>query len=94
VLRAVCEQVLADEVAHVRFQSERFARVFRHRSALRRRLALWGQWLLFIAGLLTVWFGHRHALRAGGYDWQHYWRSAWRHMCRAWWRMDPDQYDW
>jgi hypothetical protein len=94
VLRAICEQLLADEVSHVRFQGERFAALWRGRSPLRRRLALAGQRALFLAGVLTVWVGHRHVLRAGGYDWRHYWRSAWVHAQRAWARMDPDGYDW
>jgi hypothetical protein len=94
VLRAICAQILADEVTHLRFQSERFAILFRDRSPLRRRLTLLGQRALFLAGVLAVWACHGQALRAGGYDWPHYWRSAWGHMERAWVRMDPDQYEW
>jgi hypothetical protein len=94
VLRAVCGQILADEVSHVRFQSERFAAMFRDRSASRRRMALAGQRALFLAGTLAVWVGHRRALCAGGYGWRRYWRSAWGHARRAWARMDPDQYEW
>src|SRR5262249_60545744 len=42
VLRAICQQILVDEVSHVRFQCERFATLWRGRSPLRRRMALAG----------------------------------------------------
>src|SRR5262249_60030207 len=43
VLRAICRQILADEVTHVRFQCERFAALWRDRSPFRRRAALAGR---------------------------------------------------
>jgi hypothetical protein len=94
LLRAVCDQLLADEVSHIRFQSERFATFYRGRSPRRRRLALAGQRALFLAGVLTVWVGHRHVLTTGGYGWRRYWRTCWGHARRAWARMDPDLYEW
>jgi hypothetical protein len=94
VLRAICTQILADEVAHIRFQTERFAMLFRGRAPLRRRLALGGQKVLFLGTALAVWSGHRKALRAGGYGWRRFWQSAWHHMNQAWARMDPDRYEW
>jgi hypothetical protein len=94
VLRAVCAQILADEVSHVRFQCERFAVLFCGRPVWRRRLAMTRLRGLFLAGTLAVWAGHRRALRAGGYGWRRYWRSAWGHAGRAWARMNPDRYQW
>jgi hypothetical protein len=93
VLRAVCEQILADEVPHIRFQCERLAVLHRKRS----------RWLLGLTGVLhrvfftgitlAVWVGHRRVYRAGGYTFGRYW-AAWRKMRHAWRRIQPEAYDW
>jgi hypothetical protein len=94
VLRAICEQILSDEVKHVRFQCERLAILHRHRPR-------WLHWLtmrlhrVFFAGVtLAIWIGHRRALRAGGYGFGRFWRSAWTRMRHAWSIMDPRGYAW
>jgi hypothetical protein len=84
VLRAVCGQILADEVPHVRFQCERLALLLRRRGRLRRRLTLLAHRAFFALVVLLVWAGHRRALRAGGYGWRRYWRAAWDRMAAAW----------
>jgi hypothetical protein len=94
VLQAVCVQILADEGPHIRFQCQRLAQILRPRSALGRRLTLLGHRLFFSAVLVLVWVGHGKALRAGGYDWRRYWRSAWTKMNAAWRLMDPGRYVW
>lgn len=94
VLRALCGQILADEVPHIRFQCERLAVLHRRRS--RGLLALTGfVHRLFFAGVtLAVWVGHRRAYRAGGYTFGRFWAAAWRNMRYAWRWMRPDAYDW
>jgi hypothetical protein len=94
VLRAVCGQILADEVPHLRFQCERLATLFRGRPRWALGLTMLGQRLCFLVIVLLVWVGHRRALRAGGYRWRHYWRAAWDRMNAAWRLMDPRRYDW
>src|SRR5207253_8016938 len=80
VLRAICRQILADEVPHLRFQCERLA-ILLHR---RPRALLWvtmlGHRIGFLCVVMLVWLGHRRALRAGGYGWRRYWRAAWDRM--------------
>ena len=93
VLRAICEQILADEVAHIRFQCERLAVLHRSRPRLLRGLTMLFHRGLFAAITLAVWVGHRRALRAGGYGFAGYWRAAWRKMRHAWRLMSPDGYD-
>src|SRR5207248_9394291 len=66
VLRAVCSQILADEVPHLQFQCERLAILLRGRSRFALRLTLLAQRLAFAAVVGLVWLGHRRALRAGG----------------------------
>lgn len=92
VLSAICSQILADEVPHIRFQCQRLALLFRHRHRCAFRLTLLGQRLCFLVVVVLVWLGHRHALRAGGYGWRRYWRAAWARMNAAWWLMDPRRY--
>jgi hypothetical protein len=94
VLRAVCAQILADEVPHLRFQCERLAILFRRRSRFAYHLTMLGQRLGFFAVMILVWVGHRRALRAGGLGWRRYWRTAWTKMKAAWRLMDPRRYAW
>jgi hypothetical protein len=94
VLRAVCAQLLADEMPHLRFQCERLAALLRHRSRPGYRLTLLAQRLAYLVVVVLVWLGHRRALRAGGYRWRRYWRAAWVRMNTAWRLMDPGRYAW
>jgi hypothetical protein len=94
VLSAICVQILADEVPHIRFQCERLALLLRRRPPLALRLTMLGQRLCFLVVVVLVWAGHRRALRAGGYRWRRYWRAAWDRMNAAWRLMDPRRYAW
>jgi hypothetical protein len=94
VLRAICGQILVDEVPHIRFQCERLALLLRGRSRLGRWLTLLLHRLMFSVVVLLVWLGHRRALRAGGYRWRRYWRMAGARMARSWVLMNPKRYDW
>ncbi|HEY8506673.1 MAG TPA: ferritin-like domain-containing protein [Gemmataceae bacterium] len=94
LLRAVCAQILADEVPHLRFQCERLAAIYRGRSRAAFGLTMVAQRLFFLFVLVLVWAWHRKALRAGGYGWRRYRRAAWDRMRASWRRMDPRRYDW
>jgi hypothetical protein len=94
VLRAICSQILADEVPHLRFQCERLALLCHQRSRLAFGLTMFGHRLGFLLVVLLVWLGHGRALRAGGYGWRRYWRSAWNRMNESWRQMNPRRYRW
>jgi len=94
VLQAICRQILCDEVPHIRFQCERLAILHRTRSPWLLAFTRVGQRLLFTLITLAVWVGHRRALRAGGYEFSHFWRVAWGRMQRAWGMMLPAAYRW
>jgi hypothetical protein len=89
LLQAICSQILADEVPHLRFQNERLATIFSKRSRFMLGLTLLFQRACFLGVMLLVWLGHRRALRAGGYSWRRYWRAAWDRMNAAWRSMKP-----
>jgi hypothetical protein len=94
VLRRVCEQILRDEVPHIRFQCERLALIRRNRNGILRWLTAGVQRALFGGITVAVWVGHRRALRAGGFTLGRFWRSAWRQMRRAWGQTNPSKYRW
>jgi hypothetical protein len=92
VLVRLCEQILVDESAHVRFQSERLA--------LLRRNCWWPglvlraicERILFDAACCVVWRGHRGVFRAAHYSFCRFWRrahTAFRNSCRL---RDPRRY--
>jgi hypothetical protein len=92
LLRRLCDQILADEVAHVHFQTERLAILRRGRS---RWLIAAGSALhrLFMAGTCAVvWHKHGRAMRQGGWSFGRFWRDTWREMRDALNRMDPASY--
>jgi hypothetical protein len=92
VLRRLCDQILADEVQHVRFQCERLA-ILRARHV---KLTVWLKGTLqrtFFAGTCwVVWWKHRHALRAGGFSYRSFRRSARAEMNEAIRLMNPRNY--
>ncbi|MEZ6139162.1 MAG: ferritin-like domain-containing protein [Zavarzinella sp.] len=94
VLRRICEQILADEVAHIRFQCERLAILHRRRSKLLLQLTMVFHRIAFTAITIAVWVGHRKVLRAGGYNFHRFWRAVWGKMRFAWRLMSPDRYQW
>jgi hypothetical protein len=94
VLRRICEQILSDEVHHVRFQCERLAILLRDRPRWLRVLTMLLHYILFTGITLAIWAGHRRALQAGGYGFGRFWRSAWTKMNHAWVLMDPKGYRW
>ncbi len=94
VLRRICEQILRDEVPHIRFQCERLAVIHRKRNRVFRGLTMALHRVLFVGITAAVWIGHRRALRAGGFTRGRFWRTAWAHMRRAWRAMNPTAYRW
>ena len=92
VLRRLCDQILSDEVQHVRFQCERLA-ILRAR---RSRASVWLKGALqrwFFGGTCwVVWWKHRHALRAGGFSCRSFRRAARREMAGAVALMNPKNY--
>jgi hypothetical protein len=94
VLRAICEQILSDEVKHVRFQCERLAILHRDRPRWLRAITMLLHRIFFVGVTLAIWAGHKRALRAGGYGFARFWKNAWSKMNHAWRMMDPKAYRW
>ncbi len=92
LLRRLCEQLLRDEVHHLRFHTERLAILRRHRVRWRQRLARLGHATLFRGACLVVWLKHRAALRSGGFGFVLYWRACRREMRKVAAMMQPHNY--
>lgn len=93
VLRALCERILADEEAHVRFQAERLALLARGRGRASVALRRAAQRGLMLASLPVVWSAHRRAYRAGGYGFRRFVAETWRAFEAALSQMDPAIFD-
>ena len=93
VLRRVCDQILRDEVEHVRFQTERLAILRRGRPSSRLRLTAALHRFLFWGTVEVVAWRHRRALRAGGYSLKRFRREAWFEFQTDLGRMDPRTWD-
>jgi hypothetical protein len=89
VLRALCDRILADEAAHVRFQAERLAVLRASRGHVGVALAVAAQRLLFAGATLVVWRGHRRALLRGGFSFRRYWGQCWQRFGDAVVMMEP-----
>jgi hypothetical protein len=94
VLRAVCEQILADEVPHLRFQCERLAILHRRRAQSLLALTMLIHRVLFAGITLAVWIAHRPVFESAGLDLPRFWRKAWARMSRCWRQMSPAGYSW
>lgn len=94
VLRRVCEQILRDEVPHLRFQCERMAQILHRRPRRLRAGTLALHRLLFAGTTVVIWLGHRRALRAGGYTFRRFWRAAWARFRWTRMKMAPEGYSW
>ena len=81
VLRSVCDKLIADEVAHIRFQVERIAAVESDLPEWRRRLRDAAQGAVLIGATLVVYAGHRGVL--GGRGLVEFWQGMLRRHCRA-----------
>lgn len=81
VLRRVCDKLIADEVAHIRFQVERIAAVEADLPEWRRRLRDATQGAVLLGATLVVYAGHRGVL--GGMGLARFWRGMRRRHRRA-----------
>lgn len=77
-LRALCNQILRDEVMHIEFQVGKLRALRRRRPRWLRRLCECAQRVLLDGTLLVVWLDHYRCFRAGGYSFRRYWTQSQR----------------
>jgi len=76
-LKEICDEILDDEAAHVRYGSGLIGRMRAGRSWTGGRLAGILHEVLFAGTVLVVFAGHGRVLAAGGYGFGRYWRACW-----------------
>jgi hypothetical protein len=76
LLRAICERILCDEAAHLRFQALTLGLVRRRLGHKARIMHLLGHTVLFRGTAWLLWQQHRAVFRAAGWDLRRYWREA------------------
>lgn len=76
-LRRICDTILADEEAHVAYESTLLLRFRLRRSPLLRVAARAVHSALFAGAIAVVFLGHGRILRAGGYSWTGFRTSCW-----------------
>lgn len=76
VLKAICRQILKDEVDHIYFQGGMLATIRANRPSWIAMVTRWIQWLLFQGTLLIVWLDHGQCFRGGGFTFRRYWKRS------------------
>ncbi len=76
-LRAVCERILLDERAHVRFHCERLFLMRCMRPAWRNRVSAFAQRALLLGALPAVWSGHRLVFDRAGLSFRRFCAESW-----------------
>jgi hypothetical protein len=92
MLGRICERILRNEEAHVRFQAERLAILRRDRREPGMRLTRHLHRALFFGACLVVWRNHGKAIRCGGLGFRGYWRCCWEEFDAALRMMEPGSY--
>ena len=77
ILRALCDQILRDELRHVQFQADQLSKLRSRRSRLGIVATMAAQRFLFLGTTVVVWIGHRKAIRRGGLSPAGWWQSCW-----------------
>lgn len=77
ILRQICQQILHDEVYHLRFQTDTLKRIRYGRSVIVNFFTNCLQRVLFSGTLLVVWSQHRNVYRASGYSFKAFWVKNW-----------------
>jgi hypothetical protein len=75
LLKEICTDILIDEAAHIQFQQQRLAIIFKSKSIFSRRIAYYCYKYFYLVVSLIVWFAHRKLFKAGGNDFKKYYRK-------------------
>ena len=88
ILKAICDKILADENAHVRFESELLLYLRGLKSAPLRQAVNLSHRFLYAGTVTVVYLGHRKVLAAGGYGPLRFWKSCWLEFSKCFTRRE------
>lgn len=75
LLKEICTDILIDEAPHIRFQMERFKVIFQHKHFLARKASYCFYTLFYFSTALVVWMAHKKLFKAGGNNFNRYWKK-------------------
>ncbi len=76
LLRAICERILCEEAAHLRFQALTLGLIRHPLGKKARMIRGLGHTILFRGTAWLLWQQHRRVFRAAGWSLRRYWREA------------------
>lgn len=77
LLAGVCDKILADEVAHIKYESEMLNHIRDSKPAAVRLVTAFLHRFLFFGTTLVVFFNHKRVLKRGGCGFYDYWEACW-----------------
>jgi hypothetical protein len=77
LLKSLCGKILADERAHIKYESELLRLIRQSDSAFRSGLLSMLQRILFMGTVFVVYFSHRKVLNRGKYDLPNFAAACW-----------------
>jgi hypothetical protein len=77
ILRRICDKILADEIAHVSYESEVILFIRESKPSVIRHITTLLHRFLFFGTVLVVYFDHRGVFKKGGYGFLRYWKACW-----------------
>jgi secondary thiamine-phosphate synthase enzyme len=83
ILRAICTQLLRDEVHHIYFQTATLAKIRKGRSSLLSALFAVLYRTFFAGTLIVVWRGHSAVFRKSSYSFRRFWKKSFMHYRHA-----------
>jgi hypothetical protein len=83
VLRRLCDQLLRDEEAHVRFQCDQLRTLRKDRQGFGQVLTFGAHGFLYAGTVLVVWWSHRRVIRRGGLTVRDWWKQCWGEFTSA-----------
>ncbi len=75
LLKQICTDILIDEAPHISFQIERLHTIFSQKNKLTKYLTYKYYYVFYFATTLVVWQAHQKLFKAGGVNFQRYWKK-------------------
>lgn len=72
LLKQICTDILIDEAAHITFQTERFAVIFKNKTLFMRAVCPPLYYLFFFCTAMVVWMAHKVLFKAGANTFKKY----------------------
>ncbi len=77
LLAAICDKILADEAAHIKYETEMINDIRDSKPAAVRHVTAFLHSFLFFGTTIVVYFNHRRVLKRGGCEFYDFWAACW-----------------